>query len=131
MLLNPAIFVELGNSIMQRHAKTRSAKTEERRFRGHFGTSPEICSILWDMVDPGRTMPKGARPKHLLWSLAFLKLYLNEEALSGLAGGVDEKTLRKWTWIFVYAMSDLEAIVVRSTVACTDVRNADNSLFAF
>ena len=70
-------------------------------------------------------MPKGVHPRHLLWALYFLKVYpvveIGRGAVAGkkelgLAGVVDEKTWRKWTKIFVEAISYLESEVVRPFV---------------
>ena len=60
------------------------------------------------MIDP---VP-GGQPKHLLWALMLLKLYAAESVLRTLAGGVDEKTYRKWAWLYVYEISDLQYKVV-------------------
>ena len=48
----------------------------------------------------------------MLWGLMFLKIYASEGVLATLAGGVDEKTFRKWAWRFVDAIADLEDDVV-------------------
>jgi hypothetical protein len=82
-----------------------------------FGTSPEMCARLWRMLDPFASIPKGVHQRHLLWALMFLKLYCAESVLCTLAGGetgqaVDEKTFRKWCWLFVEAISDLQYSVV-------------------
>ena len=47
----------------------------------------------------------ACKPKHLLWALIFLKTYTTESSLL-VAIGVDEKTLRKWIFIIIYAISD-------------------------
>ena len=49
----------------------------------------------------------ACKPKHLLWVLIFLKTYTTESSLV-VAIGVDEKTLQKWIFIIIYAISDLE-----------------------
>jgi hypothetical protein len=82
-----------------------------------FGTSPEMCTRLWQMIDPFVSMPNGVHPRHLLWALMLLKLYCAESVLCTLAGGEngrapDEKTFRKWCWLFVEAISDLQFSVV-------------------
>ena len=41
----------------------------------------------------------------------FFKMYGKKNAMSSMAG-VDEKTCRKWVWIFVFKIADLEALVV-------------------
>jgi hypothetical protein len=60
----------------------------------------------------------GAQPKHLMWALNFLKVYGKEEDSANYAGGVDEQTFRKWTHIFVEAISFLESSVVSATYYC-------------
>ena len=109
MRFPPELFLGLGNEIMSRHGVGRRS---DRRFRSTFGTTPALCSILWEKLEPWRTMPKGAQPKHLLWGLMLMKLYLNEHALAALAGGVDEKTISKWAWMFVAKIASLDSDVV-------------------
>ncbi|GKZ00550.1 hypothetical protein MPSEU_001007400 [Mayamaea pseudoterrestris] len=89
------------------------ASPTDRRFRSTFGTTPAICSILWDKLDPERFIHKRAEPKHLLWGLMLMKLYLPERAIVSLAGGVDEKTFSKWSWLFIDQISFLETQVIR------------------
>jgi len=95
---------------MRRHNSLRN-ETHKRRFHATFGTTPAICAMLWEKLDPACTMPKGSLPVHLLWALMFMKLYCSEAVHSSMAG-VDEKTFRKWTWILVDGISYLEAEVV-------------------
>jgi hypothetical protein len=90
-----------------RQERMTSLKADERRFRAMFGTSPFNCSRLWLKLDLTH-LPNGARPKHLLWALMFLMLYNTEHILRTLAGGVDEKTYRKWTWLFIDCISELQ-----------------------
>ena len=51
-------------------------------------------------------------PCLMLWVLIFLKTHAKETALSGMAGGADKKTFRKWIWLFVCAIAALESDVV-------------------
>ena len=92
---------------MMQHYENDASAIEVTRFRSMFGTSPEICSLLWECIDPLNTMTNGVQDVHLLWGLMFLKLYVSESVNCALARGVDEKTFRKCSWMFVYAMSDL------------------------
>lgn len=55
----------------------------------------------------------------MLWALMFLKTYAKESVLSGMAGSVDEKTFRKWVWLFVCAIASLESNVVSTTATRT------------
>lgn len=67
---------------------------------------------LWTMINPEDTMPIGAKPGHMTWAFYFLKRYPSEEVLSANLGGFDEKTTRKWIWLFVEAISYQEHRVV-------------------
>ena len=91
-------------------------KTDKNRFVTYFGVSSEICSLVWDMLDPHENMPKGVEPKHLLWGLLFVKVYFKELVLAGMVGCPDEKTFRKWSSLFVYHISWLEPEIVSDGV---------------
>ncbi len=55
--------------------KVRTAAREDRRFREHFGAPFTIVQMVWDMLVEGGLLPKNSKPKHLLWTLYFLKCY--------------------------------------------------------
>lgn len=106
-------FRRLGNEIMgRRNGRYAAQCTEKRRFHAFFGTTPFICALLWAMIEPSRTLPRGYHPKHLLWALMFMKVYASEPVHRRLAGNPDEKTFRKWVWLFVHAIEGLEQSVV-------------------
>jgi hypothetical protein len=86
--------------------------TFERRWKSAFGASPEVCCLLWNKINPYKTMPTGVDPKHLLWALYFLTVYDTEHNSAHSLGKVDEKTYRKWSELFVDAISYLECEVV-------------------
>ena len=48
---------------------------EDRRFRSFFGVRFEIIHMAWDMLGEGGICPEKSKPKHLLWTLYFLKVY--------------------------------------------------------
>lgn len=93
-----------------------------RRWMSHFAASPTVCTIIWKKLFPDDVnirdehMPRGAHPRHLLWALYFLKVYPKESVARSLVSTtnmtVDEKTWRKWTTLFVDAISYLESEVV-------------------
>lgn len=78
-----------------------------RRFKSYFGVSPEVCSISWNMLE--NEIPYGGEPKHLLWALMLLKQY-NTENCNAANVGVDEKTFRKWSWIFIRMLANLPVV---------------------
>lgn len=104
--MNAELFLKLGNKFT--NTKSTSSKyIAERRFASFFGVSPEICIIVWDRIKPW--VPTDGEPKHLLWSLSFLKQYAVEHYRSAIFKA-DEKTVRKWTWLFVKILSDMDVV---------------------
>lgn len=88
------------------HSRTKSQLTGNRKYRTFLGVSPEVCSSLWKRIS---NKPSGAQPKHLLWSLLFLKNY-NKEHVNAALVNVDEKTFRLWVWRFVGLISQLNVV---------------------
>jgi hypothetical protein len=109
MSITAARFASEGNEIMRRSRRV-SARVEDARFRAHFGTSAIVCCDLWNMLDAD--LINGAKPCHLLWALMLLRLYCAESVLCTLAGGVHQQTFRKWAWLFVNEISELQYSVV-------------------
>jgi hypothetical protein len=72
---------------------------EDRRFRELFGASIGIVLRVWHMMEDGGLLPKKTKPKHLLWTFYFMKVYPREAPAWSIVGGsggvVDPKTLRK------------------------------------
>ena len=99
----PSSFARCASEMMRR-AQESSVAIANRRFRGLFGVSPDICAAIWNKLR--MLLPRGAAPAHLLWALLFLKNYSTEHVNSVIAG-VDEKTFRKWCWAFVKLISNL------------------------
>ena len=99
-----------------------TAAMEERRFRELFGARMEIVVHLWEMMEKGDLLPEKSKPKHLLWTLYFLKVYPREgpgcSAVGGSGGAVDPKTLRKWVWLFVERIGELADDVVSAVYCC-------------
>ena len=76
---------------------------------------PKICLIVFEMLEKtGWTsnLSKAANPVHLLWALRLLKSYNTEAELAAEAGGKDEKTYRKWAWLYITGIATLAPIVV-------------------
>jgi hypothetical protein len=106
-------FHVVGCVLMGRNADLAAAAIS-RRFRANFGVGPVVCNVAWKMLrDNGQT--NGAEPKHLLYALKWLKIYGTESVLAGDLR-IDEKTLRKWVWRFVYCLSNFESDVVRPSL---------------
>lgn len=101
------VFLKLGNQITKtKYGQNESTKT--RRFKSYFGVTPHVCSIVWKKIRP--EAPIDFQPKHLLWGLLFLKQYTDEHNRHGILGA-DEKTIRKWSWVAVKLMSNLNVVI--------------------
>lgn len=87
-------------------------KDDDRSFRAHFGTSVDVCLALWEWirVHPRRPL-RGMQPKHLMWTLLFLKVYDTEDVLSSRVG-TTRKTFRRWIWRVLLLIQTLKRRVV-------------------
>ena len=113
--ISPDEFTSIGMSLMGRYNHSAN-ETSRRRFSAWFGTDSLTCSILWEMLYHYKWFDyagiRGTHPKHLLWTLLFLKCYATEAVHSSNVG-VDEKTYRKWIWFYVEGINRLRKHVVR------------------
>jgi hypothetical protein len=100
-------FLELGLEIAGFGGqRQRSVKIKIRRFRGHYGISPEACSAVF--VDLQTTAIAKARIDKpdihsFLMALDWLKTYKTEEQMAG-AFGNNEKTIRLKVWKYIGAV---------------------------
>ena len=88
----------------------------QENFRAFFGTTVQMCAILWKQLNDHSFLPERSHQhKHLLWALMFLKIYGTEHVMVKLAGCKSEKTFRKWTNVYIIALSNLTSSVVSSS----------------
>ena len=101
-------FHSLGFQIINK-TSAGSIQTQFRRFKAHFGIDWLSCAKFWLILSPLliEVCHKSAKPKHLLWTLIFLRLYDTEEILAAKVDA-DEKTFRKWVWICIELMAYLQ-----------------------
>lgn len=97
-------FYRLGFQYINHTAK-KSVLTGLRRFKSFFGVSPEVCAKVWNLLVSDAT----SDPKHLLWCLLFLKQYGTEHERRVILNA-DEKTVRKWTWVYVKLLSEINVV---------------------
>ena len=83
-----------------------------RKFRAFFGTSPQVCAIVWNSLS---NRPPKSQPKHLLWGLMLLKQY-HIESVNAALTGVTEKTFRKWFLIFIHLIGHNSVVNVFNIV---------------
>lgn len=84
-----------------------------RKFRSFFGCNSGVATYLWNRARRQKVLPGDFTPKHLLWTLAFIKLYDSEIVLSGLCR-CDAKTFRKWVWKGIDVLFDLNLVSTSS-----------------
>lgn len=104
--MEPEIFMRLGCEI-NKHCVNNSENVGLRRFKSLFGVTPLICSIIWNKIRPN--IKNGCSPKHLLWTLMFLRNYNTEETNRAILN-VDEKTIRKYVWDIIDYISSLRVV---------------------
>ena len=96
--------------------RKKNRKTNEsrnaRQFVALFGTTPDICLIIWNMLFDGWTKyTTNPKPLHLLWLFRFMKSY-NSWDSHATEMTVDSKTFRKWIWFYLEGVSKLIPKVV-------------------
>lgn len=111
-LIHPKKFFGMGMSYAGGTLKDRPTKTNYRRFRAHYGTSPGVCALLWNLIKP--VVDPGVFFSHLLWGILFLKVYGSESVLASKVG-VTEKSFREKVWTVVMAIASVKNSVVSKT----------------
>jgi hypothetical protein len=108
----PSVFIGIGLKIMGK-TEWKNGMTAHRRWRSLFGATPVVCSQLWHLLDPTNnpSIPSNSEITHMMWSLMFMRDYDVEENHSVLTGA-DEKTYRKWQWLFAEQIALLEGKVI-------------------
>ena len=89
-----------------------SKNTLKETFRSHIGCSFEVCADAWSRMVARDSLPQDAKPKHLIWTLMYLKLY-DTQRRSSVVLNSDSKTIRKWKCIILKALFDIKDTVVR------------------
>lgn len=103
--------LDKAREIMRRKSTRLASATEDRQFREFFGCGPAVTVKLWSLLMLHAMVP-GSNVPHMLWALMFMKMYSKETTLCALAGGIDAKTLREWTWPLISAIASLAPYVV-------------------
>ena len=110
MRITSAKVEAVAQSITRSHDTSSGNRIRPRFFLSLFGVSSNVVSQLWNLIENQGSHPKGFSPTHLLWTMCFIKVYGREETLSTLFG-CDEKTMRKWVWIGLSIISDIDSLV--------------------
>jgi hypothetical protein len=100
-----------------------SQAVEHNKFRSFFGCSSEVATDLWNRIENG--LRQRSLPKHLLWTLIFLKTYATEEIHIRLVGWVDPKSYRDWVWYMLMKIVEIkeDIIILENRFAGVDFNN--------
>jgi len=112
--VNECTFLQEGYQIMGWMANPhwQNDTTLMRRFRSAYGINPYVCNIVWSIIVNNNSQEfstSSVCPKHLLWTLLFLRQYNSSEVNSAITGA-DEKTFRKYTWEFIYYLANMDLV---------------------
>ena len=69
--------------------------------------SEDVCAHIWNAIR--FDLPTGAKPKHLLYGLLFMKVYSIEHVHANMVG-CDEKTFQKWAWVIIKCLSKMNTV---------------------
>ena len=111
-MVNSEVFLAIGKRIMRREEGT-GKKLFNRRFVSNFGMSSEWIPLLWWllMTNLPDFSASGVEPRHIMWTLFFMKTYETEARLAAQCE-CDEKTLRKWIWRVIDHLAALSVHLV-------------------
>jgi len=87
-----------------------SSKSQERRFKAHFGVEPGIAAGIWrELAFSGWLRYAGLNPNpdHLLFALVFLRCYCVEEIHANLCN-TNVRTFRRWSWFYAEGIANLD-----------------------
>ena len=103
-------FHVIGMALINRSGGGSNA-TQHRRFLSFYGASSRVCHQLWHLLLKAKIIAEfpALMQEHLLWALFFLKVYGTENVQASIVGA-DEKTYRKWIWIVIEWMSNLDVV---------------------
>ena len=82
----------------------------DRNLKAFFGVTFIILENIWEFITPG-----NIKPKHLLWSMAYLKLYNTEDVMSNMFK-CDQKTFRKYVRLVLLHLDEVLPDVIFSYI---------------
>ena len=82
------------------------------RWRTCFGYSVNICTIVWQDLEQNNLINKRTHFVIIIFFKILLKIYAKEGVARAMAGNVDKKTWRKYSWALVDLLANLESLVV-------------------
>jgi hypothetical protein len=90
-------------------SKKPGSKLNDRTFIAFYGRNSAEVAEIWDSCNE-RVQPK-AQPKHLMWTLMYMKLYNSMDVMCILLD-TSKPTFEKWVWSWIGAIATKHADVV-------------------
>jgi hypothetical protein len=113
MKLSRSDIKQIGLMTVKNEDRTINDAAVDALFRGCFGCSVNVVTIVWNLLVVQLKVPAKGVPKHVFWALALMKSYRTEAVYSAWFH-VDAFTFRKWAWAFILAMSRLDVVSIFS-----------------
>ena len=102
--MNVETLAEIARNMLQKpegYSNKTVAALDKEIQESLIGIPYVVAAEAWNLINPTvNNSLRGSHPKHLLWTLVFLKCYCTEPILTQLVGGMDRKTVRYWTNVF-------------------------------
>ena len=102
------IFLLEGLSIF-RAGKNASMETIHKAFRSHFGCSVSLCSLSWSRMIQLNVLEENIEPKHLLWTLLWLRHYLKLDIICTMCQ-CSTSTFIKWRDAVTNGLSEMDMV---------------------
>jgi len=109
MRISSAAVHRLAEESIMHRLSNRKTRTSRDRFVAFFGVSPRVVAAIWNRLESKDLLPKDMQTKHLLWCLLFLKQYSQQRCMAPWCG-TDEKTYRKWVWIVLDVLGEMDLV---------------------
>ena len=88
--------------------------TQERIINDHFGCSPLLMYIAWNLIKKKQTISDIAHPKHLVWTLYYLKQN-PLQTVGAIFCKADKGTFKKWRNYFIEKLANMDIVSTRRT----------------
>ena len=106
MRASPHLFCEEANLLWNIRVNTPHNTFRAFLYRAYFGLSSYTTAVAWNRLDDLGIIPQELLPKHLLWTLMWLKVYNTEPVMCNMIGTSD-KTFCKYRDICLNCLSKL------------------------
>ena len=95
--------------LIGQQALNKPSLISSRQWESLFHASPAVCAYIWAKLIQQEQLPRGAQPHHLLWCLAFLKVYGTEGQMEALFR-ITRKTYRQWVWLMMESIYYMDVV---------------------